>query len=96
EKFARKENYMNLQKRIFGLNMVMLVLSLVAMLGISIFVANNIYQNQESWQTSSQKTASSQASLEAFTGTDFTSLAEQLVPSGAQLYVATGNGQTSL
>ncbi|HFI0149368.1 TPA: sensor histidine kinase [Streptococcus suis] len=84
---------MNLQKRIFGLNMVMLVLSLVAMLGISIFVANNIYQNQESWQTSSQKTANSQTSLEAFTGTDFTSLAEQLAPSGAQLYVSS-NGKT--
>ena len=84
---------MNLQKRIFGLNMVMLVLSLVAMLGISIFVANNIYQNQESWQTSSQKTASSQASLEAFTGTDFTSLAEQLATSGAQLYVGS-DGKT--
>lgn len=40
---------MNLQKRIFGLNMIMLVLSLVAMLGISIFVANNIYKHQESW-----------------------------------------------
>lgn len=81
---------MNLQKRIFGLNMVMLGLSLMAMLGISIFVANNSYQNQDSWQSSSQKTATSQASLEAFTGTDFTSLAEQLAGSGARLYVASG------
>lgn len=84
---------MNLQKRIFGLNMVMLVLSLVAMLGISIFVANNIYKHQESWQSSSQKTANSQATLEAFTGIDFTSLAEQLAPSGAQLHVSS-NGKT--
>ncbi len=81
---------MNLQKRIFGLNMIMLGLSLIAMLGISIFVANNSYQNQESWQTSSQKTANSQTSLESFTGADFTSLAEQLATSGAQLYVASG------
>lgn len=38
---------MKLQKRIFRLNMMMLVLSLIAMLGVSVYVVNSIYRNQE-------------------------------------------------
>ena len=83
---------MNLQKRIFRLNMMMLVLSLIAMLGVSVYVVNSIYRNQGTWQTTSQKTAASQQSLEKFTGTDFASLAEALSLNGAQLYVES-NGE---
>lgn len=82
---------MNLQKRIFWLNMGMLVISLLAMLGISIYVANNIYQNQGAWQSTSQKTAISQTALEGFSGTDFTRLAEELAATGAQLHVMEGD-----
>ncbi|HFI0301725.1 TPA: ATP-binding protein [Streptococcus suis] len=83
---------MNLQKRIFRLNMMMLVLSLIAMLGVSIYVVNSIYRNQGTWQSTSQKTATSQASLENFSGTDFSSLADELAKSGAQLHVES-NGE---
>ncbi|HEL1613540.1 TPA: HAMP domain-containing histidine kinase [Streptococcus suis] len=83
---------MNLQKRIFRLNMMMLVLSLIAMLGVSVYVVNSIYRNQGTWQTTSQKTAASQQSLEKFTGTDFASLADALSLNGAQLYVES-NGE---
>ncbi|NQI72823.1 hypothetical protein HO590_06350 [Streptococcus suis] len=83
---------MNLQKRIFRLNMMMLVLSLIAMLGVSIYVVNSIYRNQGTWQSTSQKTATSQTSLENFSGTDFSSLADELAKSGAQLY-AESNGE---
>lgn len=83
---------MNLQKRIFRLNMMMLVLSLIAMLGVSIYVVNSIYRNQGTWQSTSQKTATSQANLENFSGTDFSSLADELAKSGAQLY-AESNGE---
>ncbi|HFR3976523.1 TPA: ATP-binding protein [Streptococcus suis] len=83
---------MNLQKRIFRLNMMMLVLSLIAMLGVSVYVVNSIYRNQGIWQTTSQKTAASQQSLEKFTGTDFASLADALSLNGAQLYVES-NGE---
>lgn len=38
---------MKLQKRIFRLNMIMLIFSLVAMLGVSVYVVNSIYRNQE-------------------------------------------------
>lgn len=37
---------MNLQKRIFRVNMTMIVLSLIAMLRVSIYVVNSIYRNQ--------------------------------------------------
>ncbi|HFI0256767.1 TPA: ATP-binding protein [Streptococcus suis] len=83
---------MNLQKRIFRLNMIMLVLSLIAMLGVSVYVVNSIYRNQGTWQSTSQKTASSQQTLESFSGTDFPKLADDLAGSGAQLYVES-NGQ---
>ncbi|MDG3214030.1 hypothetical protein MKM44_07705 [Streptococcus suis] len=83
---------MNLQKRIFRVNMTMLVLSLIAMLGVSIYVVNSIYRNQGTWQSTSQKTAASQASLENFSGTDFSSLADELAKSGVQLY-AESNGE---
>ncbi|HFR3425258.1 TPA: ATP-binding protein [Streptococcus suis] len=83
---------MNLQKRIFRLNMMMLVLSLIAMLGVSVYVVNSIYRNQGTWQSTSQKTAASQQSLEKFTGTDFASLADALSLNGAQLYVES-NGE---
>lgn len=83
---------MNLQKRIFRLNMMMLVLSLIAMLGVSVYVVNSIYRNQGTWQTTSQKTAASQQSLKKFTGTDFASLADALSLNGAQLYVES-NGE---
>ncbi|MGQ7462578.1 ATP-binding protein [Streptococcus suis] len=83
---------MNLQKRIFRLNMMMLVLSLIAMLGVSIYVVNSIYRSQGTWQTTSQKTAASQQSLEKFTGTDFASLADDLALSDAKLYVES-NGE---
>lgn len=83
---------MNLQKRIFRLNMMMLVLSLIAMLGVSVYVVNSIYRNQGTWQTTSQKTVASQQSLEKFTGTDFASLADALSLNGAQLYVES-NGE---
>ncbi|HEM6219484.1 TPA: HAMP domain-containing histidine kinase [Streptococcus suis] len=83
---------MNLQKRIFRLNMMMLVLSLIAMLGVSVYVVNSIYRSQGTWQTTSQKTAASQQSLEKFTGTDFASLADALSLNGAQLYVES-NGE---
>ncbi|BCP62891.1 hypothetical protein SUT328_20930 [Streptococcus parasuis] len=78
---------MNLQKRIFRVNMTMLVLSLIAMLGVSIYVVNSIYRNQGTWQSTSQKTAASQQSIESFEGTDFTNLADALSVNGAQLYV---------
>lgn len=78
---------MNLQKRIFRLNMFMLVLSLLAILGVSIYVANNIYLNQVNWQSTTQQTANSQASLEQFSGSDFSTLANQLTSSGALLHV---------
>ncbi len=45
---------MNLQKRIFRVNMTMLVLSLIAMLGVSIYVVNSIYRNQGTRQSTSQ------------------------------------------
>ena len=83
---------MNLQKRIFRVNMTMLVLSLIAMLGVSIYVVNSIYRNQGTWQSTSQKTAASQQSIENFTGTDFASLADALSVNGAQLYVES-NGE---
>ncbi|MGT2742609.1 HAMP domain-containing sensor histidine kinase [Streptococcus plurextorum] len=83
---------MNLQKRIFRLNIVMLALSLVAMLGISVFVANNMYQNRGNWQSISQATEISQKALENFRGTNFVELADQLSSSDARLYVAE-NGQ---
>ncbi|HEM4050916.1 TPA: HAMP domain-containing histidine kinase [Streptococcus suis] len=83
---------MNLQKRIFRLNMMMLVLSLIAMLGVSVYVVNSIYRSQDTWQTTSQKTASSQQTLESFSGTDFASLADTLSLNGAQLYVES-NGE---
>lgn len=84
---------MNLQKRIFRLNMFMLIISLVAMLGISVYVVNNLYLHRSSQMTSSQKTAASQTSVEQFSGTDFAGLANQLAANGAQLYVS-HNGQT--
>lgn len=37
---------MNLQKRIFRVNMTMIVLSLITMLRVSIYVVNSIYRNQ--------------------------------------------------
>lgn len=83
---------MNLQKRIFRVNMTMLVLSLIAMLGVSIYVVNSIYRNQGTWQSTSQKTAASQQSIENFAGTDFASLADALSVNGAQLYVES-NGE---
>lgn len=67
--------------------MVMLVLSLIAMLGVSIYLVNGIYRNHRSWQSTSQKTATSQQVLEEFSGTDFTQLAERLALTDAQLYV---------
>lgn len=67
--------------------MVMLVLSLIAMLGVSIYLVNGIYRNHRSWQSTSQKTATSQKVLEEFSGTDFTQLAERLALTDAQLYV---------
>ncbi|HFR3703029.1 TPA: ATP-binding protein [Streptococcus suis] len=78
---------MNLQKRIFRLNMLMLGISLLAMLAISVFVVNNIYLNRSSLLSTSQKTATSQTSIEEFSGTDYVSLAEKLASGGAQLYV---------
>lgn len=78
---------MNLQKRIFRLNMVMLIISMLAILGVSIYVANSIYQNRANMQSTSQRTATSQSSIEQFTGTDFASLASQLAMNGAQLHV---------
>ncbi|NQG97082.1 HAMP domain-containing histidine kinase [Streptococcus suis] len=78
---------MNLQKRIFRLNMLMLGISLLAMLAISVFVVNNIYLNRSSLLSTSQKTAMSQTSIEEFSGTDYVSLAEKLASGGAQLYV---------
>ncbi|MCK3904918.1 HAMP domain-containing histidine kinase [Streptococcus suis] len=83
---------MNLQKRIFRLNMTMLVLSLIAMLGVSVYVVNSIYRNQGTWQTTSQKTASSQQMLESFSGADFPKLADDLALSDAKLYVES-NGE---
>ena len=77
---------MNLQKRIFRVNMTMLVLSLIAMLGVSIYVVNSIYRNQGTRQSTSQ------ASLENFSGTDYSSLADELAKSGVQLY-AESNGE---
>ncbi|HFI0601964.1 TPA: sensor histidine kinase [Streptococcus suis] len=78
---------MNLQKRIFRLNMLMLGISLLAMLAISVFVVNNIYLNRSSLLSTSQKTAMSQTSIEEFSGTDYVALAEKLASGGAQLYV---------
>ncbi|MGV3022438.1 sensor histidine kinase [Streptococcus suis] len=78
---------MNLQKRIFRLNMLMLGISLLAMLAISVFVVNNIYLNRSSLLSTSQKTAMSQTSIGEFSGTDYVSLAEKLASGGAQLYV---------
>ncbi|HFU4377529.1 TPA: ATP-binding protein [Streptococcus suis] len=83
---------MNLQKRIFRLNMMMLVLSLIAMLGVSVYVVNSIYRSQGTWQSTSQKTASSQQMLESFSGTDFPKLADDLALSDAKLYVES-NGE---
>lgn len=83
---------MKLQKRIFRLNMIMLVLSLVSMLGVSVYVVNSIYRNQETWQSTSQKTASSQTILENFSGTDFPKLADDLASSATQLHVES-NGE---
>ncbi|MEG3311551.1 HAMP domain-containing sensor histidine kinase [Streptococcus sp. SS-4456] len=83
---------MNLQKRIFRLNMMMLVLSLIAMLGVSVYVVNSIYRSQGTWKTTSQKTASSQQTLESFSGTDFPQLADNLALSDAQLHVES-NGE---
>ncbi|HEL1789414.1 HAMP domain-containing sensor histidine kinase [Streptococcus suis] len=84
---------MKLQKRIFRLNMIMLIFSLVAMLGVSVYVVNSIYRNQETWQSTSQKTASSQQSLEKFSGSDFAVLADELASNDARLYVES-NGET--
>lgn len=78
---------MNLKKRIFRLNMVMLISSLIAMLVVSIYVVNNIYQNQNHFQSTAQKIAKSQQHIELFEGEDFTQLAKNLAPSGARLYV---------
>ncbi|MFH6635093.1 HAMP domain-containing sensor histidine kinase [Streptococcus suis] len=78
---------MKLQKRIFRLNMIMLIFSLVAMLGVSVYVVNSIYRNQETWQSTSQKTAGSQQSLEKFSGLDFAVLADELASNDARLYV---------
>lgn len=83
---------MKLQKRIFRLNMIMLIFSLVAMLGVSVYVVNSIYRNQETWQSTSQKTASSQQSLEKFSGSDFAVLADELASNDARLYVES-NGE---
>ena len=69
----------------------MLILSLIAMLAISLFVANNIYQNRENWQSSSKKTASSLKALENFSGTDFSALSSQLMANDTRLHVLKNN-----
>ncbi|HFI0103963.1 TPA: hypothetical protein ACGOSC_000458 [Streptococcus suis] len=55
-------------------------------------MVNSIYRNQETWQSTSQKTASSQQSLEKFSGSDFAVLADELASNDARLYVES-NGE---
>ena len=86
ENWIGRDN-MNLQKRIFRLNMIMLVLSLVAMLGVSVYIVNGIYRNQGTWQTTSKKTATVQMAVEQFAGTNFNRLADEVAEMGGQLYV---------
>ncbi len=81
---------MNLQKRIFRLNVVMLVISLLVMIGVSIYVGNNIYIHENA-TSSSKNLVTIQSKISDFEGDDFSSLADDLSEAGAKLYVTSDN-----
>lgn len=69
---------MNLQKRIFRLNMLFLILSLVTMLGVTLFVMDELFTERREGIASSQRLFLAEEILEEFQGQDFQSLAQEL------------------
>lgn len=78
---------MNLQKRIFRLNMLFLILSLVTMLGVTLFVMDELSTERREGIASSQRLFLAEEILEEFQGQDFQSLAQELASNHVQLHV---------
>lgn len=78
---------MNLQKRIFRLNMLFLILSLVTMLGVTLFVMDELSTERREGIVSSQRLFLAEEILEEFQGQDFQSLAQELASNHVQLHV---------
>lgn len=78
---------MTLQQRIFRLNMLFLVLSLVTMLGVTLFTIEELSVERRERLSTGQRILSTEESLDAFVGINFSRLAQELYTKGISLHV---------
>lgn len=83
---------MHLQKRIFRLNMLFLVFSLVTMLGVTLFVIDDLSAERRDRVPMGHRILAAEEALDSFTGEDVATLARKLSASQIQLH-ATRDGK---